>query len=222
MNTRSEIKAESLSRILDAGAKRLRTEGLSGSAITDVMRDAGLTHGAFYVHFANKAELSAASLRHALLENRKRWVGELLSESWLQRLQRLARRYLNKAHCDNPADGCALGALATEAGRSDQVFRRTYEEELLKSLHGICNGSKELQAAPSDQQFDDAIALMALCVGGLSLSRAVIDKELSERILQVCTDAAGRIASSDLDSDEREQSAFSTIQEIGKARTCRS
>lgn len=221
MNTRSELKAESLSRILDAGAKRLRTEGLSGSGIADVMRDAGLTHGAFYVHFANKAELSAASLRHALLENRKRWVGELQRESWLQRLQRLARRYLTTAHRDNPADACALGALATEAGRSDDVFRRAYEEELLKSLHGICIGPKEQQAAPSGRRLDDAIALMALCVGGLSLSRAVIDKELSERILQVCTDAVGRIAPSDLDSDEREQSASSTIQEIAKVKTSR-
>lgn len=205
MNTRSELKAESLSRILEAGAKRLRTEGLSGSVIADVMRDAGLTHGAFYVHFANKAELSVASLRHALLDNRKRWVGELRRESWVQRLQRLARRYLTTAHCDNPADGCALAALATEAGRSDDVFRRAYEEELLKSLHGICNGSKELQAASSDQQFDDAITLMALCVGGLSLSRAVIDQGLSERILQVCTDAAGRIASSDLDIESNQE-----------------
>ncbi len=59
-----------------------------------------------------------------------------------------------------------------------------YEEELLKSLHGICIGSKELQAAPSDQQFDDAITLMALCVGGLSLSRAVIEKGLSEQVIE--------------------------------------
>lgn len=193
MSTRSELKAESLKRILDASATRLRIEGLCGSAIADVMRDAGLTHGAFYVHFANKAELSSAALRHALQENRKRWVGDLKRESWTQRLQRLARRYLTKTHCDNPADGCALAALTTEAARSDGIFRQTYEEELLKSLHGICNGQKN-ERAPSGQQFDDAIALMALCVGGLSLARAVTDKGLMARILGACIDASGRIS----------------------------
>lgn len=193
MTTRAELKTESLNRILDASAARLRMEGLGGTAIADVMRDAGLTHGAFYGHFANKSELSAAALRHALQDNRERWVGGLNRESWAQRLQRLARHYLTKAHRDHPADGCALAALATEAARSDGVFRQAFEEELLKSLQGICRGHVNPQA-PSDRQFKEALAVLALCVGGLSLARTVVDKELSEQILLACAGAAGRVA----------------------------
>lgn len=77
MNNRNQQKAQSLQRILQAAGLRLRQEGLSGAAIATVMQDAGLTHGAFYVHFANKSQLSAAALRHALLDNRKRWVNRL-------------------------------------------------------------------------------------------------------------------------------------------------
>ncbi|MBS1196779.1 MAG: hypothetical protein H6R18_564 [Proteobacteria bacterium] len=201
--TRTEQKSASLQRILDAGAVRLRTEGLSGAGIALVMRDAGLTHGAFNVHFANKNELAVAALRHALLENRKRWVGTLKKESWMQRLQRLAQRYLTKAHRDNLADSCALAALATEAARSDSSFRKAYEEEILKSLHGICGGH-DAQEAPKPEQLDEAIAFMALCLGGLSMARAVTEEKLSERILSACSTAASRLASTESLSNQQQ------------------
>lgn len=193
MNTRSELKAESLNRILEAGAKRLRAEGLGGAAIANVMRDAGLTHGAFYVHFGNKSELAAASLQHALLENRRRWVGTLKpAESWKQRLQRLARRYLTKAHRNNPSEGCALAALATDAAHGDELFRRAYEQELLKSVRGICSGN-DGGAPSSEHQSNEGMAFLALCIGGMALSRAVTDSALADQILGACIDAAERI-----------------------------
>ena len=196
MNTRAKHKAESRNRILQAAATRLRVEGLGGAGVAAVMQDAGLTHGAFYAHFANKSALSAAALRHALLENRARWLGDLRPESWTQRLQRLAQRYLTTKHRDNPAEGCALAALATEAARSDDTFRAAFEVELLKSIQGICNGRNK-ETVPPDRQVEEAIAFMALCVGGLSLSRAVADKHLSSRILQATAEAAARIASNE-------------------------
>src|SRR5262245_44793836 len=59
--TRAENKRESLDRILDAAARRIREEGLDGAAIVPVMRDAGLTHGAFYSHFSSKEDLAIAA-----------------------------------------------------------------------------------------------------------------------------------------------------------------
>jgi len=193
MTIRAEQKTASLQRILAAGATRLRTQGLSGAGIATVMQDAGLTHGAFYVHFANKNELAVAALRHALVDNRKKWVGTLRQESWADRLKRLARRYLNLPHRDNLAQSCALSALAGEATRSEPSFRQAYEEELRKSLQGICCGN-DAEKAPTPEQFDEAIAFMALCLGGLTLSRAVADPNFSERILQACIKVVGSIA----------------------------
>lgn len=193
MTKRSELKAESLQRILDAGAMRLRQGGLAGAAIGRVMGDAGLTHGTFYAHFAHKGELAIAALQHALRDNRTQWVGELKPESWGQRLKRLARRYLTPTHRDKPADGCALAAMATEAARSDGAFRRAYEVELRKSLKGICCGNQG-GSVPEGQQLEDAIAFMALCIGGISLARAVEDGQFSEQILQACIAATDRLA----------------------------
>ncbi|WP_300452327.1 TetR/AcrR family transcriptional regulator [Accumulibacter sp.] len=192
MASRSDLKEASLRRILTASASRLRAEGLSGAAIAPVMQEAGLTHGAFYAHFNNKEELAAAAFRFALLDNRPRWMGQARKESWPSRLLRLGKRYLTTAHRDDLTDSCALAALASDAARSNSAFKKVYEEELRKSLHAICVPLDE--GSPIDPaRLDDAIAFMALCVGGISLARAVDDPVFSQQILTVCRQAVQRM-----------------------------
>jgi len=190
---RSDKKVDSLNRILDAAAVRLRCEGLSGAAIAPVMADAGLTQGAFYSHFANKDELATAAFRRALDENRRRWVGTLQDANWAERLTRIGSRYLTAAHRDNLHDSCALGALCSEAGRSEVPFRTVFEEELLKSLDSICD-CPGLGEHGEAGRADDAIAFMALCIGGISMARAVSDRAFADRILAICRTAAPRLA----------------------------
>ncbi|MDS4012708.1 MAG: TetR/AcrR family transcriptional regulator [Defluviicoccus sp.] len=193
MSARAELKNASLQRILNASAARLRQEGLSGAAVAAVMLDAGLTHGAFYCHFANKEDLAIAALRHALKDNRRRWVGSARRESWLDRLTRLGRRYLTPAHRDDLADSCALAALASDAARSGPAFKAAYQEEALKSLRAICAAADDDDRTIDPARFDDAIAFLALCIGGMSLARAVNDKAFSDRILAACRQAVGSL-----------------------------
>ena len=188
--TRAERKDESRARILDAAAARIRTEGLRGMVVADVMRDAGLTHGGFYAHFESKDQLTESSLEQAMKVNREQWTATQGREAWPFRLARLARRYLTVKHRDAPADGCALAALATEAGRADAGFREAYERELRLSLRSICRDAPMDGSRPGD-----AAAFMALCVGGIALSRAVADETLSRFILESCADRAERLAS---------------------------
>jgi TetR/AcrR family transcriptional repressor of nem operon len=199
MASRSDLKEASLRRILTAGASRLRAEGLSGAAIAPVMQEAGLTHGAFYAHFNNKDELAVAAFRFALLDNRPRWIGEARKESWPSRLLRLGKRYLAMAHRDNLADSCALAALVSDTARSNPGFKKVYEEELRKSLRAICIPPDE-GSLIDPARLDDAIAFMALCVGGISLARAVDDPVFSEQILTACRHAVERVAMPDNES----------------------
>jgi TetR/AcrR family transcriptional repressor of nem operon len=188
---RSELKRASLRRILDAGSARLRMEGLGGATIALVMKDAGLTHGAFYSHFADKDALEEAAFRHAFAVGRPRWIGHVRDRTWSARLVRLARRYLQPRHRDVRADGCAFSALGADAARAPERFRQAYAEELVKSLEAICAGPAD--GPMGEAGHDDAIALMALCVGGLTLARAVDDPILSERILRVSRAHAGAL-----------------------------
>jgi TetR/AcrR family transcriptional repressor of nem operon len=183
---RAGLKRQSLNRILDAAARRVREEGLDGAAIVPVMRDAGLTHGAFYSHFATKDDLAVAAFAHAISTGRAHWIKPIGRERWSSRLKGLAARYLTAAHRDDLATSCAFAALSSDAAHSSPEFRAAYERELRASLSAICGGS--------DERLDDALALMTICVGGMALARAVDDNDFSARILRVARETADTVA----------------------------
>jgi TetR/AcrR family transcriptional regulator, transcriptional repressor for nem operon len=184
--TRAESKQQSLDRILDAAARRIREEGLDGAAIVPVMRDAGLTHGAFYSHFSNKDDLASAAFSRAINTGRAHWIKPPRGESWRERLTGLAKRYLTTAHRDDLSTSCGFASLSSDAAHASVDFRASYERELRGSLAAICAGD--------DDRLDDAIALMTVCVGGMALARAVADPKFSGRILRVAREAAAKLA----------------------------
>jgi TetR/AcrR family transcriptional regulator, transcriptional repressor for nem operon len=162
---RAENTRESLDKMLVA--RRLREEGLKGAAFVPVMRDAGLTHGAFSSHFSSKDDLAAAAFGHATTTGRAHWIKPSRGEPWKLRLTGLAKQYLASAHCDNLSTSCGFATLSSDAAHASPSFRARYEHELGKSLAAICEGD--------DDRLDDAAALMTICVGGMSLARAVVD-----------------------------------------------
>lgn len=194
---RADSKRASRTRILDAAARRLREEGLEGAAIAPVMREAGLTHGAFYAHFATKDELTDAAFAHALTTGRPQWITPRRGESWRTRLCDLADRYLTIKHRDERGAGCGFAAVSSEAAHAGPGFRARYEHELRTSLAAICTDDTDAQHT------DDAIALMAICLGGLSLARGVVDEELSARILRVARDAVTTVAETSTTEEDR-------------------
>ena len=88
----------------------------------------------------------------------------------------MAGRYLSTAHRDDLADGCAFTALSSDTGRAGSDFQAVYARELRRLLDAIAESGPADDAEPA--RLDDAIALMALCMGGLALSRAVADRPL--------------------------------------------
>jgi TetR/AcrR family transcriptional repressor of nem operon len=189
--TRAENKRESLDKILDAAARRIREEGIDGAAIAPVMRDAGLTHGAFYSHFSSKDDLAGAAFGRAITTGRRHWIKPMRGESWSERLTGLAKRYLTTAHRDDLSTSCGFATLSSDAAHASDEFKASYEHELRGSLAAICDGD--------DGRLDDAIALMAICVGGMSLSRAVVDPKFSARILRVAREAAAKLSANQPD-----------------------
>jgi TetR/AcrR family transcriptional repressor of nem operon len=55
-------KDKSHDRIVRAAAGRFREAGISGVAVADLMKQAGLTHGGFYRHFASRDDLVAEAV----------------------------------------------------------------------------------------------------------------------------------------------------------------
>ena len=64
-----ELRAQgraTVKRLLDAGMIEFEERGFHGVRVDDVVRRAGISHGTFYLYFANKEDLFKALLRDAL------------------------------------------------------------------------------------------------------------------------------------------------------------
>jgi TetR/AcrR family transcriptional regulator, transcriptional repressor for nem operon len=154
-------------RIVKEASRLFRERGFENVSVGEVMKAAGLTHGAFYAHFGSKEELQAAAVAY----------GQKVS---LERVQRnktrnngsYADRYLSPRHRDNPADGCTMAALGQEVARSTPELKAAFEQGLEKILSAEAGDRKE------------AIFQAAAMLGGIVLARAVQDPRLSDEILK--------------------------------------
>jgi AcrR family transcriptional regulator len=62
-------------QILDVAASAFADHGYRGISLNDIVRESGLTKGAFYFHFPSKEALALAVFR----DKQERWVGEVMA-----------------------------------------------------------------------------------------------------------------------------------------------
>ena len=172
MGHSQDEKIKSRQRILDVASKRFRETGLEGLSIADLMKEAGLTHGGFYKHFASREALVASAVDQAMTETLNRPAPSLRS---------LIDKYLSVGHRDTPGKGCAISALAADVGRADGPCRKVFTEQLRGSLHRISDLS---QQASEDDSAEAAMVRLSAMVGALILARAVDDPDLSEALME--------------------------------------
>jgi TetR/AcrR family transcriptional repressor of nem operon len=180
---RAEQKQLTHQRIVEVAVRQLGEQGLSGAALQRIMKEAGLTHGGFYSHFDSKDGLVAEALAAALRIAGERLFGSVDHLGAPERLERLLDVYLSPAHRDAPGAGCPLASTSADVARSSTGVRRAYEDELRRLIEHI---EADLDELAGDAAHVRALGTLALCVGGLLLSRAVDDPALSDDILQSC------------------------------------
>ncbi|WGF89399.1 TetR/AcrR family transcriptional regulator [Marinivivus vitaminiproducens] len=186
MTDRERKKLRSHRRIVEVAAEDIRTYGLGATGVKAIMQRAGLTHGGFYNHFPDKTAMIEEAFRLAC-EYRDDWLADLPAKpSPSDRLQVLAERYLTREHRDQPGTGCPFPSLAAEIARESKMIRSVFEHEINETIRRI---SEEV-AFDDGESADRALALLALCVGALTLSRAVVDADLANRILAAASRAA--------------------------------
>src|SRR5262249_8207000 len=142
-------------------------------SVGEVMKAAGLTHGAFYAHFGSKQQLQEAAIAYGqeLSASRVRSYGASKKGR-----RAYVDRYLGASHRDHPGEGCTMAALAEEVGRSTAPLKGAFE----KGLEEI------ISARGGDRR--EAIFQTAALIGAVTLSRAVLDEKLSDEILQTVRD----------------------------------
>lgn len=191
MSLKAEQKARTHGAIVDSACRLLRERGIGGARVADVMQGAGLTVGGFYAHFASKEALIQDALRRTSAFMRGRIFDGIADKPAAARAEVVLKRYLSAAHRDDPSHGCPLPAVVGEVSTTTPEHRGVVAEELGKFADELATHLPSKESSPSRRS--TAIALVALMYGGLSLSRAVRDTDLSDEILRACR-ALGRAA----------------------------
>ena len=177
MAHRAGRREESRARILASAGRGFRSRGYGALGIDGLAKEAGVTHGAFYAHFESKA----AAFREAVkagMDDLRDGIG-MMRDAGPGWRERFVAFYLGERRTCDLADSCALQSLTGEVARADDDARETYET----ALRGVIDTAADGMASTTDRERRaDAIALLALLAGGVSMARAVKDPALSEDI----------------------------------------
>jgi TetR/AcrR family transcriptional repressor of nem operon len=175
--SRKELTHE---RIVATAARAIRRGGFDGVGVADIMKEAGLTHGGFYAHFASRnamlaealgraGEESAARLAHGIAVRRSRGASE-----W----RALVESYLSERHLDDTEAGCPVAALASEVPRQSPELREASAQRV-RALLAIVR-----RALPADVATETATVVASQLVGALQLARALDNRAERKALLQ--------------------------------------
>jgi TetR/AcrR family transcriptional regulator, transcriptional repressor for nem operon len=178
-------KEQTRAKILQAAARVFRRDGYHAAGVDKVMEEAGLTAGGFYAHFASKEALLAETLAPAAAEAGTARDRGLEGVPGRARAEAFLGRYLSQSHRKKAENGCPLPALVSGVARAGGPVKANFEA-LVRGLASRLQGH-----AGGDLAEDRALAIIALCVGGLGVARSVRDEALGDRILAACLDLAG-------------------------------
>jgi len=134
--------AKNRQRILEVAGALFREKGFEGVAVADIMQRAGLTHGAFYGHFASKEDLAAQSCAEAVARTVDTWTA-LADDKGSDQLGAFIASYLSPRHRDDAGGGCVLAALGADVARQQGAVRSAFTAGIRSTVAMISSLSGE-------------------------------------------------------------------------------
>lgn len=167
-------------RIVETAARAIRRAGYQGVGVADIMKEAGLTHGGFYAHFASRDALlveaieragqdGSAAIARRMAERRAKGASEFRA---------LVEAYLSEAHLASTEHGCPVAALCSEMPRQAPEVR----EASAKRVHGMVKLVKA--SLPAGVPPEVSMVIASTMVGALQLARALGDNAQGKALLK--------------------------------------
>jgi TetR/AcrR family transcriptional repressor of nem operon len=201
MRYSKEHKQETHERIVKKASVRLREKGAHGIGVADLMKEAGLTHGGFYAHFASREALVIEAFGYAMDRATERWRKMAEETPPEQRLATMVASYLTPLHRDDPGRGCAVPALGAEIARESPKTRKAFAAKLEQMIDMMADHIPDVSRHVARKQ---ATAVLATMMGTIVLSRIAGTGEFSDEVLAAGRDAVlGRASSAKPAAKER-------------------
>ncbi|WP_018905766.1 TetR/AcrR family transcriptional regulator [Variovorax paradoxus] len=180
-SVRAAAKEASHERILSVAARAIRRSGYNGTGVADIMKEAGLTHGAFYAHFPSREAMLAEAAGRACTESAAAAAKAASEEPSGQALPAMLRAYLSPEHVAHAEMGCPLAALGSETPRQAAEVRRVTTRHLKEMIDLVARQSPDWGQPAAHER---AVVTVATMVGTLLLARAVDEPALSASLCE--------------------------------------
>jgi TetR/AcrR family transcriptional repressor of nem operon len=179
MRYRPEHKIETHEKIVKDASRRIRAEGLNGAAVASVMRDAGLTHGGFYKHFATKDQLLIESLKEGFREIIETLVRAAEQSPPREAWKAIVKTYLRPEMCEHPERCCPLATLGPELARVEKTMKPQIVAELVNYKSRMVPFMPGRRAVDKERAF---FAIFSTMTGAVEIARMLPDP-VREKVL---------------------------------------
>jgi TetR/AcrR family transcriptional repressor of nem operon len=171
-------KEQARARILAAVGRGFRKRGYGGIGVDGLAKEAEVTSGALYGHFASKEAAFKAAVVSGIDELRA-GVEALRAEHGARWLEVFVDFYLGHRRVCDLSESCALQSLTPEVQRADAETKVAFEAGMTRVARAVADG---LSGNSDADRLQRAWALLAILSGGVTLARAVADPALSDGI----------------------------------------
>ena len=183
---KADHKEQTRERIISAAGRCFRKGGYSGIGVDGLAKEAGVTSGAFYGHFASKEEAFKETVVIGLRDVYAT-VQKLQTEHGVHWLKVFVDIYLSTKRTCDLTEACALQALTSEVTRTNESVRTIYQTELVKVIKLIAQGLPDGDTTENCQR---AWALLVMLSGGVTMMRALVDETLATEVASTIKVAA--------------------------------
>jgi AcrR family transcriptional regulator len=175
-SARTAAKGATHERIVSVAARAIRRGGYDGTGVADIMKEAGLTHGAFYSHFASREAMLADAAGKACAESAAGAAAVAASAPPGMALKTMLAAYLSRAHVEQLEAGCPLAALGSETSRQAPEVRRVVTRHVKATIDLLARQSPDWGQQSAHER---ALVALSSMVGAVILARAVDEPGLS-------------------------------------------
>ena len=183
-----EHRARVHDRIVESARRLFNRSGFENVSIDSIMEESGLTRGGFYAHFKSKSDLYVEALGCFFTDPnwKNKWEGVEIDSASPEAAAQIVRAYLSRQHFDDLDNSCPMVALPNDVARSDEKVRDAFNGVFRAMVAMLGRDVKSTARQPEDT----ALAIAALCVGGMVLARALSDTSLADRLREAAIEAS--------------------------------
>jgi AcrR family transcriptional regulator len=177
-------RAEVKKTIIQSARRLFNRRGFESVSIAQIMAGAGLTHGGFYSYFGSKSDLYAEVLGCFFTdpEWKSCWEGVEVDLLSAEVGPQVVRAYLSQQHFEDVENSCPMVALPTDVARSGATAKRAFET-VFQAMVSVLERSSIHHGRPRRAT---AQGIAALCVGGMVVARAMVNRSVADELRQAC------------------------------------